>query len=854
MAKKDSSQTSSGKSGSTGKPAPSGKTADKRTLDQRAREFLSDTWRWIVFGALALLLFLLIRPSGASTRDTSVLAEGEIPAETIYAPFTFSVEDEERTQAERERAAESTRPHFNQTTPPSRQAIQERIDALFAVSELVATEDPDATTAEEARGEIADPTATALPGAASETGVSVTPDRSILSAETSRSEKRAALQERVNLDLADTTLEVLLEAWDNPELREAVRGAAIAVAEQLERGVTRNDEGRRMLAQSPEGAVTRLREIRDGKPQTREWILASGAGIVSREDLVRETRKQIDEALPPNNADTLRLNLAAWEIVESFVFPTLEYDRQGTEEARERAAANVIPVKEQFREGEVIVEKGKRVTKRGALALRELSRRKAGDGIYLSGIGWLFLSVLPVIALFGYLRRYEPGHYDNPRLVTVLAFIILFVVAWAKVAYILQGLSTEAPEYFQDIHYATPVAMAGILVTVLANGWLAVFVMMLIAYCVGILVDPRAAIGVITVCLLSGIIGAYAVTRVRRRVALYRAGLWCGLTAVLAVFALNLISHPTPFDLYTNRQSLFFGLTWGVFNALQSCALASFLLLPLESFLGVVTDIKLLEIGVKSDLLRDLEEKAPGTYQHSLNVANLSETAAEAIGANGLLVRVGAYYHDIGKIVKPKYFTENQRTEQDKLRHQKLSPHMSCLIIRNHVKEGLEIARKENLPRVIQDFIAEHHGTTLMSYFYEQAVSSDETDSISEEDFRYAGPKPQSIESAIMMIADSIEATFRSMGPLTEGEVTQLVRKIINDKFIDGQFEECPLTLRDLHRLSAAFTRAISNMRHQRIEYPASSRPLPEVDILRVGKGQSRPAVVGPESRQASSS
>ena len=266
---------------------------------------------------------------------------------------------------------------------------------------------------------------------------------------------------------------------------------------------------------------------------------------------------------------------------------------------------------------------------------------------------------------------------------------------------------------------------------------------------------------------------------------------------------------------------ILFALLWGALNGILSTGIAVTFLPVFEDILGIATDIKLLELSIKTPVLKRLEEEAPGTYLHSLSVAALAEAAAESIKANPLLCRVGALYHDIGKISKPMYFAENQTTQSDKMRHAQLTPNMSVRLIRNHVKEGLDLAVEYKLPKIIADFIPQHHGTTLLTYFYGQALSEDEKDSVQEENYRYPGPKPQIVESAILMLADSIEAASRTL-PVNskEGEIKQFVRKIINEKFMDGQFDECYLTLRDLHTLSEAFAKSVMNQMHRRVEYP----------------------------------
>ncbi|MFW6256428.1 MAG: HDIG domain-containing metalloprotein, partial [Candidatus Sumerlaeota bacterium] len=243
---------------------------------------------------------------------------------------------------------------------------------------------------------------------------------------------------------------------------------------------------------------------------------------------------------------------------------------------------------------------------------------------------------------------------------------------------------------------------------------------------------------------------------------------------------------------------------------------------------SVVTDIRLLELtGLDHPLLKDLEEKAPGSYQHSLNVCKLAEAAARAIGANYLLVRAGAYYHDVGKTLKPTYFGENQVSLSEKSLHSKVSPYMSAMIIKNHVKMGIELARKHKLPDRVIDFIPQHHGTTVISFFYHEALkrfeNSQSTDPVRESDFRYPGPRPQFIETAIVMLADTVEATVTSRFTSTsinEHELSLCVRKSVTDKFNDGQFDECDLTLRDLYLIQQSFVKTLLGRFHQRVAYP----------------------------------
>ena len=311
------------------------------------------------------------------------------------------------------------------------------------------------------------------------------------------------------------------------------------------------------------------------------------------------------------------------------------------------------------------------------------------------------------------------------------------------------------------------------------------------------------------VFLIGSLSAILAVRKARRRMEIISAGFLVGALQAAGLFFLNHLSLIRPFDY------LFIFLNGVV------CGFLVLALLPVfEMLFQTVTDISLLELAdFNHPLLQRLMQEAPGTYHHSLLVGNISDAAAVAVGANSLLVRVGGYYHDIGKLSKPEYFSENQIQGESK--HDPLSPSMSKLVIMNHVKEGVELARKYRLnPRII-DFIQQHHGTGLVYYFYRRALENIEGDEeIKEEGFRYPGPRPKTKEIAIVLLADSVEAGVRSLRQPTPARIEELVHKIINNKFIDRQLDDCELTLRDLERISSVFVRVLSGIYHSRIEYP----------------------------------
>lgn len=316
-----------------------------------------------------------------------------------------------------------------------------------------------------------------------------------------------------------------------------------------------------------------------------------------------------------------------------------------------------------------------------------------------------------------------------------------------------------------------------------------------------------------TLFLTSGILSIILVRGSRRRIAIIRTGIIIGALQAGLLLLMERFNVQSPM----NYLILFF-------NGL-ACGIIVTGVLPIFEYLfRTITDISLLELtDFAHPIMQRMIMEAPGTYHHSLIVGNLSEAASTAIGAHALLARVGAYYHDIGKLHKPDYFSENHNIDTDK--HQTLPPNMSKIVIMNHVKEGVELAKKSNLNGRIIDFIQQHHGTSLVYYFYLRAMENTaEEEQVKEEGFRYPGPKPDTKETAIVLLADSVEAAARSLKEPTPAKIEELVHKVINNKFIDGQLDNCDLTLRDLEKISAVFARILSGIYHSRISYPENHK------------------------------
>jgi cyclic-di-AMP phosphodiesterase PgpH len=370
----------------------------------------------------------------------------------------------------------------------------------------------------------------------------------------------------------------------------------------------------------------------------------------------------------------------------------------------------------------------------------------------------------------------------------------------------------DRPEINSMSGYLAPVAAGSMLIAILLDNRLAYFMTMLLALFVGLMTESNQ-LAFVAVAFVSGTVGIYEVSRFYQTTDLAKAGFYISVANMATILTMTLIIGNV------SLSTILMGLLLGVISGILSAVLMIGALPFLENGFSITSMIRLLELSNPNHvLLKRLLLEAPGTYHHSLMVGNLAEASAEAIGANPLLVRVGAYYHDIGKVKRPEYFVENQRGYNEP--HNKIAPALSALIIISHVKEGVEMAREAHLPQIIIDFIAESHGTSLAKYFYSRAIEEEGEGMVHEDSFRYEGPKPHTKEVALVMLADAVEAAVRSLTNPDLDSIRAMVHKIIRDKLNDRQLEECDLTFKDLDVIANSFCNVLEGVYHKRIEYP----------------------------------
>ena len=531
------------------------------------------------------------------------------------------------------------------------------------------------------------------------------------------------------------------------------------------------------------------------------------------------------------------------QYIESQLFPTLVYNEKETDVHREAAAAQVSPVEVHLKQGKIIVRSGEEITRNMVTQLEALRSLQRPTSLFRQSAGFFFFVLTFIYALWRYFVHHQTRHRQirsNCLLILlVLTSVLLVMRLITELAEILgDRLSIDALGNHYLLDYAIPFAFGSLLVTLLIDTDLGIFTSVISATLTGLFFNDVYLVAYVFFGSLAGI---YSIRQYKDRAAIQKAGLTIGLVNTFCLFSIDLVRQmPLSYSGLARQAAIAFA------SGLLTAAAASLMLPALESLFKITTDIRLLELSnLNAPILRRLSVEAPGTYHHSLMVATLAEAAAEAIGANPLLARVGAYYHDLGKVLKPEYFVENQAFGMNK--HENLSPSMSCLIIASHIKDGFELAREIGLAEKIRDMIPQHHGTRIMTYFFQKAKDSpdDRNQDVEEVDFRYPGPKPQSKEAAIMMMADSVEAASRTLTNPTPAQIQGMVNRLVDAIVADNQFDECEITMRDIRLVKESFVKVLSGLYHRRIDYPG-------YDFKETGNEAEKAAVQNSSPRQPS--
>ncbi|WP_397428329.1 HD family phosphohydrolase [Priestia flexa] len=520
---------------------------------------------------------------------------------------------------------------------------------------------------------------------------------------------------------------------------------------------------------------------------------------------LEEMKDQAEGQLVYTTNVSSNLKAAMNEIARSSIIPNVIYDPQKTSENRQAAVEKVEPVR--IKQGQIIVEENQLINADIYRQL-QLAGLLNNKGMLQPFIGLSLLIIIMIGGAAFYLRGFHANTY-KPLL--LYAIITSITIALMKILSFFQRIDLS------EIGYLAPVAVGGILLRVLMNEKIAIISSILFAICGSIIFNGELTtafnmnIGIYL--LISNITAILFLMDKQRKARVLQAGLVVALMNVIVSLSIIFIKNGQLDTVELGYYSLM-AMASGIISSVLAIGLLPFF----ESGFGILSTMKLIELSSPNHpLLRKILTETPGTYHHSVMVANLSEAACETIGANGLLARVGAYYHDIGKTKRPQYFIENQMNIRNP--HDALSPKVSKNIITSHTTDGAAILRKHKLPKEIVDIAEQHHGTSLLKFFYHKALEQTEEE-IKEEDYRYEGPKPQTKEAAVICIADSVEAAVRSMPNPTPEKIEKIVRSIINDRVEDKQFIECDITLKELELIRQALCETLNGIFHSRIEYP----------------------------------
>jgi putative nucleotidyltransferase with HDIG domain len=524
---------------------------------------------------------------------------------------------------------------------------------------------------------------------------------------------------------------------------------------------------------------------------------------VSSEDLSvkKQEKSLINQSI--NNSLSYIQRQVVIALIGKVLYPNRVVDEAATSVAKKNAMKLVNPIIVTYNKGETIVSTGDFVTKLQIDALKRLGYNVSP--LNLSGIlGILCLVGICIYTMAYYLVNFETK-YANPSYLSLMALLAVAVFIFAV------SLPMNIPVYI------IPIPAFAILLTVFTNSRISLIATVLLVILIGLALQYR--IEAIAVFAIGGMVATFTSSLINyyRRMDLVKSGFNVALIQVLIIFSIYLLQGGF---IESNISLLSTEMFLGFISGIVSGIIALGTLPLIESAFKIITPYGLAELADHNQtLLKRLQFEAPGTYHHSLMVSNLAEAAAEAIGASPILARVGAFYHDIGKLKRPLFFIENQSYFGIENPHEKLNPRLSKMVVTAHPKDGIELAKEYKLPNIIHQFILQHHGDGLAAYFYKQALETEGAENICKEQFRYTGPKPSSKEAAILMLADAVESAVRAIKNPTPTEIEEIVDKILKERLLDGQLSESPLTQKDIKVISVTFNRILRGMQHHRIKY-----------------------------------
>ena len=740
--------------------------------------FRSDRPKWLLLFFLSLITSIFLFPSVLLRPLNYSL--GDVAVRDIKASGDFLIENRDLTEKDRERAARDVLSvyDFDPSTAPVAKLLSEAFGLCREqISKSLDKEETPGTISSESRSPAPNPDAL-----------------------------KRLFFETLKTPTDDRLFRNLLKHGFPSVVEESVQRILSAV---YEKGVVSNSA---LLRNQMERGGIVLHEI----SLKRETVVTDFNRFLTIEGAKAFIRGQ--EASLRESIGSAELAEAGVRLSSVFLQPNLTFNQRETEGRKELARAAVKPTYYKIKKGEMLVREGERIGPEHLVKLSEETKSQNR----LDTLGRVPAMAVLIAALLWIIYLAGPGgikafsRSGRELLFSSMCLFGFFLLIWGY-NFVAEEMARAIPHMTSmALLFALPLPCAAMLICVFEGIQIAGAFSLVIAVLASLIVGGKVEFFIYF--FTSSLVAAYGVRNCTDRGVLIRTGVIVGVLNVILSLSLVTILG----SLYTWESIV--GAVSGFAGGIFAGVIATGILPLIEMSFGFTTDIKLLELSsLDQPLLRELMVQAPGTYHHSVITSNMVEATADAIQANSLLCKVAAYYHDIGKMKKPLYFIENQMGMEN--RHEKLAPSMSSLILISHVKDGVELARENRLGREIIDIIQQHHGRNLITYFYQKAkerttVKGLKSSEINEEDFRYPGPKPQTKEAGLVMLADMAEAASRSLVDPTPARIQGMVQKVINNVFSDGQLDECELTLRDLHEIAKSFNKTLSGIFHQRIEYP----------------------------------
>lgn len=751
---------------------------DAKNVRVKGHWFGAEALNWYMLIGLTIIISILLFPDMLTSPKMYNL--GDVATRDVKASYEFLVENTSLTEINRLEAVKAVLSVYD--FDPDATKIVSKIREAFQAGRAFEEKPPQTENV---------------------------PDNQIRSIDSLRNDFFGFL----GIPVDDKIFDLLMTKNFPPEAEESIINI---VAQVLNNGVVGNKK--MLMSHSGKGII--LHDIPTEK-ETKVNDLDRFYDLKTANRLIVSQAKTLKKSM-----DSAGLANGSCKLASALIKPNLTFNKRETELREDLARKSAKPFYFKVKKGEMLVREGERITPEHLLKLSEQYKFfKHKDTLgRMPAMAVMIGIFLSAIYLVGLMNNRSSRVSTKDMLFCALTLLSIFLVVMASdfvACEIARGFDFFSP---RALVFAIPVAVGAMLMSVFHGINVAICFSLIISVFVSLALGGRMEFFIYF--FISSLVAAYGVKDCRERGMFIKTGVKVGICNMVLALSIEALYG----SFYTLGAVISF--TSAIIGGILAGVVAAGILPLIEMSFGYTTDIKLLELAsLDQPLLRELMVQAPGTYHHSVIVSNMVEASAQAINANPLLAKVAAYYHDIGKVNKPLYFIENQRDSEN--RHEKLAPSMSSLILISHVKDGVELAKKYKLSKEIIDIIKQHHGTSLITFFYQKARELAEKKGgkslpVKEEDFRYRGPKPQTKEAGLIMLADVVEAASKTLVDPTGSRIQGMVQKMINKVFFDGQLDECELTLKDLHKIAKSFNMTLSGIFHHRIEYPeAATKSVP---------------------------